>query len=170
MKNAPPATPLLAVTVTAGTGVAAPERIPSELLAGVLDFCYRAQRKKPARVDILVAGDDEMAKLNRRHLGKNHPTDVLAFEDGETEDGALRLGDIAVGLDVANREAAERGIEPDHELVFYALHGLLHLLGMDDGTDGDRRRMHRAQAKAMRDFGLPAGEDYLKLWNSENGG
>ncbi len=150
--------PLLAVTVDA-PGFAG--EVPARLLAEVLDFCYRSKRKKPATLDLLVAGDAEMAKLNRRHLGKNTPTDVLAFEDGETEDGRLRLGDIAIGMDVARREAGERGIAPEHELVFYALHGLLHLLGMDDADDADRAKMHRAQAKAMRDFGID--------WTEENG-
>jgi rRNA maturation RNase YbeY len=163
--------PLLLVGVNAS---AAPEKIPAHLIADVLDFCYRSRRKKPARLDILVADDAEMAKLNRRHLGKNRPTDVLAFADGEPEDGVLRLGDVAIGLDVAEREAAARGIAVEYELVFYALHGLLHLLGMDDGTDRERGLMHRAQAKAMRDFGLPAGDRYLDLWDAggeeEDGG
>ena len=155
--------PLLTVSVNAAVHR---ERVPERLLQDVLDFCYRSKRKKPARLALLVAGDAEMARLNRRHLGIDGPTDVLAFEDGEMEDGALRLGDVAIGFEVAEREAAGRGIELDHELVFYALHGLLHLLGMDDGTDEDRSRMHKAQAKAMRDFGLPAGERYLEIWKA----
>jgi probable rRNA maturation factor len=153
--------PLLAVTVNAALS---PEKVPEQLLADVLDFCYRSKRKKPAKLDLLVAGDAEMAKLNRRHLGKNTPTDVLAFEDGEMEDGVLRLGDVAIGLDVAEREAAARDIAPEHELAFYALHGLLHLLGMDDADDADRSAMHRAQARAMREFGLPVGEKELDIW------
>lgn len=158
-------TPLLTVTINAP---ALSEPIPEQQLQDVLDFCYRAtmKRKKPARADLLIANDAEMIKLNRRHLGKNEPTDVLAFEDGEMEDGALRLGDIAIGLDVATRESAARGIARDHELIFYALHGLLHLLGMDDAADADRARMHRTQAKAMEHFGLPAAKNYLHLWEN----
>ncbi len=152
-------TPLLSVSVNAG---AFSGKAPETLLADVLDFCYRARRKKPARLDLLIAGDAEMAKLNRRHLGIDDTTDVLAFEDGEMEEGAVRLGDVAIGFEVAAREAAARGIPPERELVFYALHGLLHLLGMDDATDADRRRMHEAQAKAMRDFGMNTTEENLQ--------
>lgn len=156
--------PLLTVSVNAA---AHPEKVPEQLLRDVLDFCYRSKRKKPASLDLLIAGDEEMAKLNRRHLGKNATTDVLAFEDGEIEDGAVRLGDVAIGVEVAEREAAKRGIALDHELAFYALHGLLHLLGMDDETDAERNRMHKAQAKAMRDFGLPVGERSLGIWKAD---
>ncbi len=143
--------PLLEVSVNA---CGREDRVPARLLAEILDFCYRARRKKPARLDILVAGDAEMTRLNRRHLGHDGTTDVLSFADGEAEEGVVRLGDIAVGFEVAEREAGARGHSPDHELAFYALHGLLHLLGMDDATEAERRRMHGAQARIMRDFGL----------------
>lgn len=151
--------PLLEVSVNAG---ARPGRVPERLIADMLDFCYRARRKKPARLDLLIADDAAMAKLNRRHLGLDEPTDVLAFGDGEAEEGAVRLGDVAIGFDVAEREAASRGVPLEHELVFYALHGLLHLLGMDDATPAGRARMHRAQAKAMEDFGLAVNHQSME--------
>lgn len=132
--------------------------VPADLLAGLLDSAYRRRRKKAAVLDLLIAGDTEMAKLNRRHLGRDNPTDVLAFEDGEEEDGRVRLGDVAVGAETAARVAAERGVAFDHELAFYALHGLFHLLGMRDDSDDERARMLAEQAKAMRDFGLDPGE------------
>lgn len=132
--------------------------IPEELLVRLLDSAYRNRRKKPANLDLLVTDDTEITKLNRRHLGEDHATDVLAFDDGEEEDGRVRLGDVAVSADTARRVATERRVPFEHELAFYALHGLLHLLGMRDDDDDDRAKMHRAQAKAMRDFGLELGE------------
>ncbi len=135
--------------------------VPGEFLAGLLDTGYRAKRKKPAGVGLLVTTDPGIAVLNSRHLGKKRATDVLAFEDGEVEDGRLRLGDIAISYDTAKREAAERGVEFAHELAFYALHGLFHLLGMRDGTAGERRRMHEEQAAVLRACGIAAGEGLL---------
>ncbi len=135
--------------------------VPGELLRRLLDAGYRGKRKRPAEVGLLVTTDGEIARLNRRHLGKNHATDVLAFEDGEIEAGRLRLGDIAISYDTATREAAERGVEFTHELAFYALHGLFHLLGMRDGTAAERRRMHEAQAGVMRELGLPVAAGLL---------
>lgn len=148
--------PLLETTIN----VAVADADIPDYLAGLLDSAYRARRKKPATLDLLIAGDAEMARLNRRHLGKDHPTDVLAFDDGEEEEGRVRLGDVAIGADTARRVAGERDADFGHELAFYALHGLLHLLGMRDDTDGDRAAMHRAQAKAMRDFGIRLDGDW----------
>lgn len=149
--------PLLRVAVAADPAFTGPA-VPEGLLQGLLDLCYRTRRKKPAAVDLLVADDGTMERLNRRHLGHDGATDVLAFADGETEDGRLRLGDIAVGGEVALREASERGIPFEHELAFYALHGLLHLLGMEDDLDSDRAEMHRMQIGVMREYGLPVDD------------
>ncbi len=134
-----------------------------DMLRGLLDAAYRSRRKKPACLDLLITDDAEMTGMNRRHLGENGPTDVLAFDDGEMEDGRLRLGDVAISADTAARVAAERGVLFAHELAFYALHGLFHLLGMRDDDDVDRAEMHRAQAKAMRDFGMDVEPQLTQL-------
>ncbi len=143
--------------------------VPGELLARLMNAAYRAKRKKPAGVGLLVTTDGEIARLNHRHLGKNRATDVLAFEDGEVEAGRLRLGDIAISYDTAKREAAERGVEFAHELAFYALHGLMHLLGMRDGTAAERRRMHEEQAAVMRACGMETGEGLLERQVDQEG-
>lgn len=154
--------PLLLVNITVSPTLD-PADIPAALLRDCLAGAYAAKRKKPAVVDLLVAGDPEMIKLNRRHLGKDNATDVLAFDDGDTEEGRIRLGDVAVSADTARREAGERGVRFEHELLFYALHGLFHLLGMRDDDLADRAKMHRAQAKAMRDFGLDPEDGLTRL-------
>ncbi len=153
------ATPLLLARIDNASGDA---EVDKQLLADLLASAYASRRRKPACLDLVVMTDAEITKLNRRHLAKDNPTDVLAFVDGEDEDGRLRLGDIAISAETARRESAARGVRFNHELVFYALHGLLHLLGMDDDDDGDRAAMLRAQAKAMKDFGLDPGAGLLK--------
>lgn len=135
------------------------DEIPERQLAVVLDFAYRAKRKKPATMDLLVTTDVEISKLNRRHLGEDNATDVLAFEDGDVEDGKIRLGDVVISADTARRVAQDRGGDYIQELTFYALHGMLHLLGMRDDTDAERLAMLRAQARAMRDFGFAVPEN-----------
>lgn len=85
--------------------------------------------------------------MNGAYLGHEGATDVLAFDDGDLdpETGRMHLGDIAVSLDTAARVAAETGMRFEEEAVLYALHGLLHLLGMRDGTDEGRAAMQAAQ-------------------------
>lgn len=150
--------PLLGVNILNSSSA---RDIDVALLAGLLDHAYAARRKKPACLDLAVMDDAEIARLNRRHLGRDEATDVLSFDDGEDEGGRLRLGDVAISAETARREAAERSVEFNRELAFYALHGLFHLLGMRDDDDKDRAEMLAAQARAMREYGLGAGDELL---------
>jgi probable rRNA maturation factor len=81
---------------------------------------------------------------------------VLSFPADVRPDGTPKiLGDIAISLDTASRQAAAQGHSLAVELRILALHGLLHLLGYDHETDqGDMRRL---EERLRRRVGLPAG-------------
>ena len=84
---------------------------------------------------ITLLGDQEMAELNARYLGRNAPTDVLAFSMGTNE---LPLGDVYVCMDQASHQAREYKISLNEELVRLVVHGVLHVLGHDHPEGSDR--------------------------------
>ncbi|MFC1825171.1 rRNA maturation RNase YbeY [Thermodesulfobacteriota bacterium] len=93
-----------------------------------------------SELSILLTDDEYMAELNRRYLGKDGATNVLAFPmSGETAgDASVMLGDIVISVDTAVHES-ERAGEPLEETILRLLiHGLLHLL------DFDHERSHEA--------------------------
>ena len=90
--------------------------------------------------------DAAMRRLNRRFLGHDYPTDVLAFPLG---DGGL-FGEVVVSAPYAAREARRRGIPVEEELLRYVVHGCLHLMGYDDHAPADRRRMWARQEKLLK--------------------
>jgi probable rRNA maturation factor len=99
-------------------------------------------------VSILLCGDERIAELNRRYRGIDRPTDVLSFPRGEK--GALS-GDIAISLETLARNAAAYGVSRDEELKRLAIHGLLHLAGMDHGR-GKGSAMLRLQARIAEEM------------------
>lgn len=107
----------------------------------------------PVALSFLVVDDAEMHRINREQLGHDYPTDVITFPL-ETE--PMLLADLVVSADTARREAAARGHSAYHELVLYAVHGVMHLLGFDDHSPADRRRMRRAERAALAALGIPA--------------
>ncbi|HUE72318.1 MAG TPA: rRNA maturation RNase YbeY [Pirellulaceae bacterium] len=103
-------------------------------------------------VSIAVVDDARMHELNRRYLDHDYPTDVLSFvlaRDGEHLDGQ-----IVVSFDCASREAARYGWNADDEVLLYAIHGALHLVGYDDLNPGAKRAMRDAERKYLALFGL----------------
>ena len=56
----------------------------------------------------------------------------------------------------AKRVARRVGIPVRRELLLYALHGLLHLIGMDDRRENDCVRMHRMEDRILTRLGVGA--------------
>jgi probable rRNA maturation factor len=105
---------------------------------------------------VLIVDDVENSRLHREHFGDATPTDVMSFPDGmpDPDSGCIRMGDLAVGLDVARRMADERGRPIEEEIALYVLHGALHLLGFDDIEDADRTDMWAVQRAVMSGLGI----------------
>lgn len=110
-----------------------------------------ARAGRPVSLSVALLGDGAMRRLHRERLGLDSTTDVLAFE---LEDGPRGLvGALALGAAVARREAASRGIPAYDELLLYAVHGTLHLLGHDDHAPRARAAMRRAEREVLAALG-----------------
>jgi len=85
-------------------------------------------------VDVLLAEDRTLRRLNREFRGKDKATDVLSFP-AATEVADEFAGDLAISLDTARRQAKTHGHTLRDEVRVLLLHGLLHLQGMDHEVD-----------------------------------
>ena len=102
-----------------------------------------------AGVTVALFGDARLHELNRDYRGMDKPTDVLSFRSNES-DGYL--GDIAISVETAERQAKRRKSRLDRELRVLILHGFLHLLGYDHETDDGE--MRRVEYRLRRRFGI----------------
>jgi probable rRNA maturation factor len=94
------------------------------------------KNSKNIYISISVVGDAEIHKLNKKHLKRDYPTDVLSFKINEKlEDGTLYIGDVIVSKDRAEKQAAEYGNDLEHELSELVAHGVLHLLDVHHTGD-----------------------------------
>jgi probable rRNA maturation factor len=110
-----------------------------------------------AELGILFVGDQRMRGLNRRYLGKDRTTDVLAFAMREAcTPHASRLtpdmlGDVVISIPTALRQAKEARRSLDEELACLLVHGTLHLCGYDhERSEKEARRMHRRERMVLR--------------------
>ncbi len=107
------------------------------------ELLAQVSRDPSLTLAVRFVGDREMRRLNRAFRGKDRPTDVLSFPGEKTMDGT-HLGDIAVSVPAARRQALERGHSVERELKVLLLHGVLHCLGHDHETDsGEMDRLER---------------------------
>jgi probable rRNA maturation factor len=106
-------------------------------------------------ITIALVDDAEMRRLHRQHMNLDSTTDVLTFDLRETKTAALEA-DLVLCVDEATRQARRRGHAVRHELLLYAIHGLLHLLGYDDHRAADAKRMHAREDELLTKLGFGA--------------
>ncbi len=141
------------------TGPAIP-RLPRRDIASFARKVLRAIEKEggatfaPADVSIAFLDDRAMAALNARYRGKRKTTDVLTFGDEGLEElpGGRPLGDIAISVDRAKRQARAEGHSLAIEVRYLILHGMIHAFGWDHEADGGE--MNALEMKVRKRVGL----------------
>lgn len=108
------------------------------------------QVQPPATLTILLTDDEQLQTLNRDYRDYDQTTDVLSFADGTTlPDIGLYLGDIAISVAQAQRQAEAGGHTLLAELRLLVVHGVLHLLGHDHAEPDEQAQMWQAQAEIL---------------------
>lgn len=125
------------------------------------------QLSAQTEVSITMVTDEEIHQLNRDYRKVDRPTDVLSFaldegDEPELVDGPEEhlLGDIIISAETAERQGQEFGHGLEREIVYLAVHGLLHLLGYDHMAEEDKVVMRAKEEEVMGLIGL--GEEKFK--------
>ena len=105
-----------------------------------------------ATISLAVVDDPTMHQLNREYLKHDYPTDVLSFVL-DRDDSNLE-GEIIVSADTAASRCSEFGWSAQDEITLYVVHGLLHLIGFDDHSPADRRRMRAKEQEYLAQLNI----------------
>ncbi|MEY4567590.1 MAG: Endoribonuclease YbeY [Planctomycetota bacterium] len=127
-------------------------KIDHKRLARVLDKIATDHGFSSGEVSVILVDDETIHRVNRDHLQHDYPTDVISFVFEAT--GSHLEGEILVSTDTAIRESTEGGWDAGEETLLYCIHGMLHLVGMDDIEDVDRQAMRAQEAKYLGVCGL----------------
>ena len=106
-----------------------------------------------ADIDVTLVGDAHIRELNESYLQHAGPTDCITFDLSDGGSDNIE-GQIVISCETAVREAAVRGHDAVSEVLLYAVHGTLHLLGWDDDTPAEAERMHEFEDKVLSECGV----------------
>ena len=114
---------------------------------------------------LAIAGQERVQQLNLSYLGKDEPTDVLAFSmlpeplaTGKSEasspfaqppDGVLHFGEVIISYPQAVMQAEERRHSVKKEVAVLIIHGVLHLLGYDHVEPEPERQMKTREKEIL---------------------
>lgn len=140
-------------------------RLEVSWLQSVAEQALVAQEVGPdAEISLVIASQERVRQLNRDYLGKDAPTDVIAFSmlpaptaGGESgvspfvapPDGVSHLGEVIVSYPQAVIQAEEHHHPVKKELAILIIHGVLHVLGYDHAEPDQERQMRAREAEIL---------------------
>ncbi|MFC1985762.1 rRNA maturation RNase YbeY [Chloroflexota bacterium] len=114
-----------------------------------------------AELGLVIVGQERIRQLNLTYLGKDEPTDVLAFamltEQGGGDlapfvappDGIQHLGEVIISYPQAVIQAEEYRHSVKREIAILIIHGVLHLLGYEHDKPELEREMRAREAEIL---------------------
>lgn len=127
-------------------------RVAFDPIRRLLQMVITGERVSVDSLSIVFTDHRSLQELNKRHLGRDYTTDVIAFDLRETPGLGPVDGEIYVDLDTAAERAPEFGVRYRDEVWRYAVHGLLHLTGHRDDTAAGKETMRQLEDHYLRDF------------------
>lgn len=107
----------------------------------MLDIICQEEGCGDKDVNLILSNDGSIRELNRKYLGKDSLTDVIAFNSSNAFTPSL--GDIIIDIRVAEQQ--KRNYSLLEEVAYLFLHGTLHLLGYDHLAAASRQQMEAKQ-------------------------
>lgn len=127
--------------------------ISRNLISDVANQVVSLEQKRYDEVSIYFVTRRAISKMHFEYFNDDSATDCISFPmDSENEIGYRVLGEVFVCPQVAIEYAANHQQEPEKEIILYVVHGLLHLLGYDDITAADRKKMRAAEKRNLQNI------------------
>lgn len=134
-------------------------RLDKKLILQVVRRVIKDEGKSARSLSIVLTDNRHIRDLNRQYLGHDCFTDVISFPledlDWPSGNGGLN-GEIIASAELARHQAQATNSDPQAELMLYVVHGLLHLMGYDDRTPQQAKRMHEREDMLLEDLGFGA--------------
>lgn len=120
----------------------------SERLVAELRALWATHEETATEVEVNFVDEPAIQTLHANYLDDASATDIITFDLGVSPEG-VRLAALYICPEVAQRYAARYKVTQKRELQRLIAHGVLHLLGYDDHSPRDKRRMRAAENKIL---------------------
>ena len=109
--------------------------------------------KKVGSIAYIFCNDEKILEVNRQYLQHDYYTDIITFDYCEDEEvmGHKNTisGDLFISLDTVRTNAEQQATIYEEELHRVIIHGILHLVGINDKGPGEREIMEAAENNAL---------------------
>jgi len=109
--------------------------------------------KNVGDIAYIFCDDEKILEVNKQYLQHDYYTDIITFDycDDLAEMGIKDTisGDLFISLDTVKTNSEAQNTTYEEELHRVIIHGILHLVGINDKGPGEREIMEAAENKAL---------------------
>lgn len=117
----------------------------TEWLCGVIE----SYSKSAGRVSIIFCTDNYILTINKQFLNHDYYTDIITFNYSSRY---TISGDLFISVETVKSNAPDFSSEFKIELLRVMVHGVLHLLGLDDKTGEESKIIRQAENYWLKKF------------------
>lgn len=97
-----------------------------------------SEMRRLGDINIIFCSDNYILDVNMKYLEHDYFTDIITFDYCEKD---ILSGDLFISIDSVRENASFYGTDFEDELNRVMVHGILHLIGYDDHSEGDIAQM-----------------------------
>jgi rRNA maturation RNase YbeY len=113
-------------------------KLPTEKLRKAIEAVLKGEKHHAQMISAVYCGDKFIKKINRTFLQHDYATDTISFRLNE---GKEVEGEFYISLDTVARNARQYKVSEEEELLRVTIHSVLHLVGYDDETLLQKKKM-----------------------------
>lgn len=106
----------------------------------------RGLERAVGKLTYIFCDDEKILEVNRQYLKHDYYTDIITFDYSTRRRVS---GDMFISLDTVRTNAEMFGKTYDNELMRVVIHGVLHLVGINDKGPGEREIMEAYENEAL---------------------
>lgn len=111
-----------------------------------IEAVARSFNKSVGELAYIFCNDEKILEVNREFLNHDYFTDIITFDYSNRRRIA---GDMFISLDTVRSNAELFSKNYDEELMRVVIHGVLHLVGINDKGEGEREIMEKHENEAL---------------------
>lgn len=124
-------------------------KLPTNSLRKAIKEVLKQEKHRAEMISAVYCGDKFIKKINRTFLQHNDATDTISFRLNE---GESVEGEFYISLDTVSRNARQYKVSEEEELLRVTIHSVLHLVGYNDETEPQRKKMTEKENACLATF------------------
>lgn len=96
--------------------------------------------RKPGQINIIFCSEEKILQVNRRFLNHDYLTDIITFQSNENQN---INGELYISVETVKSNAKKLNTPYEKELKRVLVHGILHLVGLNDKSTTESAAMRK---------------------------